>query len=161
KVLLMVAAAGMILASATVTPRADAATTLAVGTLAPKGSPWMTKFQEFSDKTKADTGGEIILDFRTYSDEATMVSDLEKGDLAGLGSYTLIGDTIGPAFWSKLGNAPVQVTVPEIFTKLNTTINVVVAPPLVAEQFQWASKLKTITGMTAGFGIGALVFKTS
>jgi TRAP-type C4-dicarboxylate transport system substrate-binding protein len=236
KLLLMVAAAGMTLASAT---QADAATTLAVGTLAPKGSPWMSKFQDFSDKVKNDTGSDIILDFRTYSDEQTMYGDIEKGvlaggamtavglskiyqdvlifqlpgifsswgkldkardgmkgdldnafnakgytilgwgdvgaakimtdgkevrvpgDLAGLGSYVLIGDQIGPAFWSKLGNAPTQVTVPEIFTKLNSVINVVVAPPLVAEQFQWASKLKTITGMTAGFGIGALVFKTS
>jgi len=236
KLLLIVAAAGMTLASAT---QAEAATNLAVGTLAPKGSPCMSKFQDFSDKVKTDTGGEIILDFRTYSDEQTMYGDIEKGvlaggamtavglskiyqdvlifqlpgmfanwgkldkardgmkgdldsafnakgytilgwgdvgaakimtdgkevhvpgDLAGLGSYVLIGDQIGPAFWSKLGNAPTQVTVPEIFTKLNSVINVVVAPPLVAEQFQWASKLKTITGITAGFGIGALVFKTS
>jgi hypothetical protein len=236
KLLLMVAAAGMILASAT---ESDAATNLAVGTLAPKGSPWMQKFSDFSDKVKADTGNEIVLDFRTYSDEATMVGDIEKGvlaggamtavglskiyqdvlifqlpgmfsswskldkardgmkgdiesvfngkgytilgwgdvgaakimtdgkevrvpgDLAGLGSFVLIGDQIGPAFWSKLGGTPTQVTVPEIFTKLNSVINVVVAPPLVAEQFQWASKLKTITGITAGFGIGALVFKIS
>lgn len=236
KLLLMVAAAGMVLASAT---ESEAATTLAVGTLAPKGSPWMSKFQDFSDKVKSETGGDVILDFRTYSDEATMYSDIEKGvlaggamtavglskiyqdvlifqlpglfanwgkldnarkgmkgdldaafaakgytilgwgdvgaakimtdgkevctpaDLKGLGSYTLIGDQVGPAFWSKLGNAPNQVTVPEIFTKLNSVINVVVAPPLVAEQFQWSSKLQTLTGLTAGFGIGALVFKTS
>ncbi len=236
KLFLMVAAAGMVLASAA---DSEAATTLKVGTLAPKGSPWMTKFIEFSDKVKAETNGEIILDFSTFSDEPTMKGAMDQGNLAGAamtavglskiymdvlifqlpglfdnwgkldkarnamkgeldtafgaqgytvlgwgdvgaakifthgfeakvptdlkgkGCYVIQGDPIGQAFWAKLGNTPATVTVPEIFMGIQKTISVVVAPPLVAEQFQWSSKLDTITPITAGFGIGALVFKTS
>ncbi len=239
KLFLSLAAAGLVLASAAHSTKAEAATTLAVGTLAPKGSPWMNKFVEFSDKVKSETGGDIVLDFRTYSDEPTMVGDIDKGilaggamtavglskiymdvlifqlpglfdnwakldnarnqmkgsldtafgakgytvlgwgdvgaakiftngyeakvpnDLKGKGCYVIQGDPIGQAFWAKLGNTPATVTVPEIFMGIQKTISVVVAPPLVAEQFQWSSKLDTITPITAGFGIGALVFKTS
>jgi TRAP-type C4-dicarboxylate transport system substrate-binding protein len=234
KLFLMLAAAGMVMATAA----ESEAGTLTVGTLAPKGSPWMNKFQEFSDKVKSETGGDIELVFKTYSDEPTMVRDIEQdaiaggamtavglskiymdvlifqlpglfaswakldnarnsmkgqidkvfegkgysvlgwgdvgaakimttgfearvpNDLKGKGCFVIQGDPIGQAFWAKLGNTPSTVTVPEIFLNIQKTIHVVVAPPLVAEQFQWASKLDTITTVTAGFGIGALVFKT-
>ncbi len=84
-------------------------------------------------------------------------------DLSGKGTFYLAGDPIGPALYSLIpGCTPKQVTVPEILPDLtNGSINVVEAPPLAAEQLQWASRITHINTMTAGYGIGALVFSSS
>jgi TRAP-type C4-dicarboxylate transport system substrate-binding protein len=80
-------------------------------------------------------------------------------DLKGKGVYYLTGDPIAPEVYRRIGGiTPKQVSVPEIFPNLqNGTINVVDAPPLAAQQLQWASFLTHINTETSGFGIGALV----
>jgi TRAP-type C4-dicarboxylate transport system substrate-binding protein len=54
-----------------------------------------------------------------------------------------------------------MLAVPEILTHLGTDVNVITAPPLVAEQLQWASRITHINTTTAGFAIGAFLVSTS
>lgn len=83
-------------------------------------------------------------------------------DLQGKGCYFLSGDPIGPKLFAAIGgiNAK-EVSVPEILPNLtNGTINVLVTPPLAAEQLQWASRVTHIGTLTTGFGIGAIIVST-
>jgi len=84
-------------------------------------------------------------------------------DLQGKGCYFLPGDPIGPTLFAKIGGiTPKQASVAEILPGLaNGTITVVDAPPLAAEQLQWAGKITNINTMTVGFGIGAIIVKTT
>jgi TRAP-type C4-dicarboxylate transport system substrate-binding protein len=94
----------------------------------------------------------------------SMGFDIKRpSDLSGKGCYFLAGDPIGPVLFSKIGGVtPKQVSVPEILPGLNNgSINVLFAPPLAAEQLQWASKVDHINTMTAGFGIGAIVVSST
>jgi TRAP-type transport system periplasmic protein len=81
-------------------------------------------------------------------------------DLAHRGCFYLAGDPIAPMFYTVIGGVtPRQVAVTEILTGLtSSTINVVMAPALVAEQLQWAPRLDHIDVDVGGIGIGALVF---
>jgi len=81
-------------------------------------------------------------------------------DLKHKGCFTLAGDPISPMFYTVVGDiTPRQVGVTEILTGLTaSTINVVNAPALVAEQLQWAPRLDHINVQVSGIGIGALVF---
>ncbi len=83
-------------------------------------------------------------------------------DLQGKGNYFLAGDPIGPKVFSTIGGITAkEVTVPEILPGLtNGSIQVLTAPPLAAEQLQWASRVTHINTMTAGFGIGAIIMST-
>jgi TRAP-type C4-dicarboxylate transport system substrate-binding protein len=84
-------------------------------------------------------------------------------DLQGKACYFLAGDPIGPKIFAAIGNiTPKQVTVNEILPNLtNGSITVLWAPPLAAEQLQWASRVTNINTMTAAFGIGAIVVSSS
>jgi TRAP-type C4-dicarboxylate transport system substrate-binding protein len=84
-------------------------------------------------------------------------------DLQGKACYFLAGDPIGPKLFEAIGNVtPKQVTVNEILPNLtNGSINVLQAPPLAAEQLQWASRVTDINTMTIGFGIGAIIVSSS
>jgi TRAP-type transport system periplasmic protein len=69
-------------------------------------------------------------------------------------------DAIQPVFYQTVGGVtPVPLNVPEVLPQLNTgAINLVLAPPLSAEQLQWASKLDTIQSLVQSYAVGALVF---
>jgi len=80
-------------------------------------------------------------------------------DLQGKGCFFLSGDPIGPKIFASIGgiNAK-EVSVPEILPNLtNGSIQVMVTPPLAAEQLQWASRITHISTLTAAFGIGAII----
>ncbi len=81
-------------------------------------------------------------------------------DLKHKSCFYLAGDPIAPMLYNVVGDiTPKQVGVTEILTGLTaSTINVVVAPALVAEQLQWAPRLDHINVQVSGIGIGALVF---
>jgi len=84
-------------------------------------------------------------------------------DLQGKACYFITGDSVGPRIFSTIGGiTPKQVTVNEILPMLTSgAINVLVAPPLAAEQLQWASRVDHIGGQTSAFFIGALIFSTA
>jgi TRAP-type C4-dicarboxylate transport system substrate-binding protein len=84
-------------------------------------------------------------------------------DLQGKGCYFVAGDAVEPRIFSTIGGiTPKQVTVNEILPMLaGGAINVVVAPPLAAEQLQWASRITHINSYTMGFYIGAMIFSTA
>ncbi len=78
-------------------------------------------------------------------------------------TFYLPGDPIAPVVFSLIGDVtPREVAVPEILPGLTSgSIDLLTAPPLVAEQLQWASRLDTIGEGVAGIGIGALVFSNA
>jgi TRAP-type C4-dicarboxylate transport system substrate-binding protein len=78
-------------------------------------------------------------------------------------TFYLPGDPIAPVVMSLIGDVtPRQVAVPEILPGLTAgSIDLITAPPLVAEQLQWASRLDTLGDDVAGIGIGALVFSSA
>ncbi len=80
-------------------------------------------------------------------------------DLQGKGCYFLSGDAIQPKLFAAIGGiTPRQLTVNEILPFLtNGSIAVVPAPPLAAEQLQWASRVTHVNAMTSGFAIGAII----
>lgn len=81
-------------------------------------------------------------------------SDLTKG-----GTYYVSGDPIGPALFAAVGGVNAkQLSVPEILPALGSSVQIINAPALAAEQLQWASRITHINTMTTGYGIGALVF---
>ena len=63
-------------------------------------------------------------------------------DLQGKGVFFYSGDPIAPKLYAAIGGiTPKQLTINEILPNLtNGTINVLTAPPLGAEQLQWASR---------------------
>lgn len=83
-------------------------------------------------------------------------------DLAGKGCFFLQGDPIEPKFLAAIGGVtPRQVSVPEILPGLtNGSITVLPAPPLAAEQLQWASRVTHINTTTTAFAIGAIIMSS-
>jgi TRAP-type C4-dicarboxylate transport system substrate-binding protein len=84
-------------------------------------------------------------------------------DLKGKACFFVSGDAVQPAIFSGIGGiTPKQLMVNEILPGLGSgAINVVLAPPLAAEQLQWASRITHISSQTFAFGIGALIFSTA
>ena len=80
-------------------------------------------------------------------------------DLRGKGVFFLPGDPIQPRVYSAIGGiTPRSTGIVEILPGLQSgAINVIVAPPLAAEQLQWASRITHINTETLGFGIGAFI----
>lgn len=78
-------------------------------------------------------------------------------------TFYLPGDPIAPVVFALIGDVtPREVAVPEILPGLTQgTIDLLTAPPLVAEQLQWASRLDNVGEDVAGIGIGALVFSSA
>jgi TRAP-type C4-dicarboxylate transport system substrate-binding protein len=72
-------------------------------------------------------------------------------------------DPIDPMLYSVLGDVtPRPVSIPEVLPGLtSSSITVVNAPPLAAEQLQWASRLDHMNTIATHFEIGALVVKAS
>jgi TRAP-type C4-dicarboxylate transport system substrate-binding protein len=84
-------------------------------------------------------------------------------DLQGKGCFFLSGDPIGPKVFAAIGgiNAK-EVSVPEILPNLtNGSIQVLITPPLAAEQLQWASRVTHIGTLTTAFGIGAIIVSSA
>src|SRR5580692_1159555 len=66
--------------------RADATTTLKIGTLAPQESPWGREFKAWAAAVARDTGGDVTLDFAwngQAGDEKLMVEKIRSGQLDG------------------------------------------------------------------------------
>jgi TRAP-type transport system periplasmic protein len=84
-------------------------------------------------------------------------------DLRGKQCFYLQGDSVGPILYQLIGGiTPKPLMVNEILPSLsNGAVNVVVAPPLAAEQLQWASRVTHISSQTVSFGIGAMIFSTA
>jgi TRAP-type C4-dicarboxylate transport system substrate-binding protein len=80
-------------------------------------------------------------------------------DLQGKGCFFLAGDPIEPKFFTAIGGiTPRQMTVNEILPGLTSgAISAIAAPPLAAEQLQWASRITNINTMTSAFAIGAII----
>jgi TRAP-type C4-dicarboxylate transport system substrate-binding protein len=80
-------------------------------------------------------------------------------DLRGKGCFFLAGDPIETRLLSAIGGiTPAQLTVNEVLPGLtNGSITVLPAPPLAAEQLQWASRITHVSAMTTAFGIGAII----
>jgi len=85
------------------------------------------------------------------------------GDLRGKACFFNAGDAVQPAIFTAIGGiTPKQLTVNEILPSLaNGSINVLVVPPLAAEQLQWASRVTHISSQTVSFGIGAMIFSSA
>ena len=84
-------------------------------------------------------------------------------DLQGKGVFFFAGDPVQPKINSSIGGiTPKQLGVPDILPNLASgAINVIVAPPLAAEQLQWASRITHISTQTLAFAIGAFVVSSS
>jgi TRAP-type C4-dicarboxylate transport system substrate-binding protein len=84
-------------------------------------------------------------------------------DLQGKGVFYFAGDPVQPKIYSSIGGiTPKQLTIQEILPNLASgSINVIVAPPLAAEQLQWASRITHISTQTLAFAIGAFVLSSS
>jgi TRAP-type C4-dicarboxylate transport system substrate-binding protein len=109
--------------------------------------------------------GFTVLGWGDIGEAKTMTVGFEvhhPADLRGKGVFFLPGDPIQPRVYSAIGGiTPHPLGVPEILPGLHSgTVNVVVAPPLVAEQLQWASRITHINTETLGFGIGAFIAST-
>ncbi|HEX4447590.1 MAG TPA: TRAP transporter substrate-binding protein DctP [Polyangiaceae bacterium] len=80
-------------------------------------------------------------------------------DLRGKGVFFLPGDPIQPRVFAAIGGiTPRQVSLNEILPGLQSgSLNVLVAPPLAAEQLQWTSRITHISTETLAFGIGAFI----
>jgi len=81
------------------------------------------------------------------------------GDLQGKKPYSWRDDPMGSVFFQVIGGVTaVPLSIPEVLPNLNTgAVNMVLAPALVAEQLQWASKMDHINADVAGLAVGALV----
>jgi TRAP-type C4-dicarboxylate transport system substrate-binding protein len=84
-------------------------------------------------------------------------------DLQGKGCFFLPGDPIEPKFLSAVGGiTPKQMTVNEILPGLTSgAITAMAAPPLAAEQLQWASRITNINTLTNAFAIGAIIVSSA
>jgi TRAP-type transport system periplasmic protein len=80
-------------------------------------------------------------------------------DLRGKGVFFLQGDFIQPRVFATIGGiTPRQLSLPEILPALQGgNVNVLVAPPLAAEQLQWTGRITHISTETLAFGIGAFI----
>ena len=84
-------------------------------------------------------------------------------DLRGKGLFFYAGDPITPKLYAAIGgiNAK-QLTLTEVLPALTQgSINVVTAPPLGAEQLQWATHLDHISTQTLSYAIGALIMSST
>ena len=80
-------------------------------------------------------------------------------DLRGKGTFFFAGDPIQPKVYEVIGGiTPRSMTFPELLPNLQGgTVNVVVVPPLVAEQLQWTSRITHISTETLAYAIGAVI----
>ena len=83
-------------------------------------------------------------------------------DLKGKKPFMWRDGAIEPAIFQAIGGVSgVPLNIPEVLPNLNTgAINGLFAPALVAEQFQWASKLDQLQTHVHSYAIGALVLSS-
>jgi len=87
----------------------------------------------------------------------------KPSDLQGKGVFAIAGDPVQPKIYASIGGiTPRVLSIAEILPNLASgAINVLVAPPLAAEQLQWASRITHISTQTLAFAIGAFVMSSS
>jgi len=112
--------------------------------------------------TEFATKGFTVLGWGDIGAARTMTVDFEvhhPTDLRGKGVFLMPGDPFGPKIFSTIGGINARTTsFPEILPGLqNGSINVLVAPPLAAEQLQWASRITHMSTETLGYGVGAVI----
>jgi TRAP-type C4-dicarboxylate transport system substrate-binding protein len=79
-------------------------------------------------------------------------------DLKGVKMWQWEGDPVAEAMYGAMGVTPVQLSIADVLTSLQTgMIEGVYAPPMGAVALQWASKVKYITDLPIVNSIGALV----
>ncbi len=79
-------------------------------------------------------------------------------DMTGVKMWMWEGDPMAEALYTALKVTPVQLSIADVLTSLQTgVINTVYAPPMGAIALQWASKVKYITDLPLVNSIGALV----
>jgi TRAP-type C4-dicarboxylate transport system substrate-binding protein len=110
--------------------------------------------------------GFTVLGWGDIGEAKTMTVGFEvhhPADLRGKGVFFLPGDPVQPRVYSAIGGITAHsIGVAEILPGLiSGSINVVVAPPLVAEQLQWASRVTHLNTETLAFAIGATIASTS
>ncbi|HLK39534.1 MAG TPA: TRAP transporter substrate-binding protein DctP [Polyangiaceae bacterium] len=83
-------------------------------------------------------------------------------DLQGKGVFFYSGDQVSPKIYSAIGGiTPKQLSIMEVLPALTAgSINVLLAPPLGAEQMQWASRIDHVSTQTLSFAIGAQIMST-
>jgi TRAP-type transport system periplasmic protein len=83
-------------------------------------------------------------------------------DLKGKKPLVWRDDMVRPILFQVIGGVTsVPLSIPEVLPNLNTgAIDVVIAPPLVTEQLQWAPKVDTLVEDVAGAAIGAVIFSS-
>lgn len=83
-------------------------------------------------------------------------------DMKGIKMWMWEGDPVAEALYSALGVVPIQLSIADVLTSLQTNmIEAVYAPPMGAVALQWASKVKYITDLPIVNSIGALVVSKS
>jgi TRAP-type C4-dicarboxylate transport system substrate-binding protein len=79
-------------------------------------------------------------------------------DMKGIKMWQWEGDPLAEAMFSTMGVTPIQLSIADVLTSLQTgMIEGVYAPPMGAIALQWASKVKYITDLPLVNSIGALV----
>lgn len=83
----------------------------------------------------------------------------QPSDLRGKGLFYYAGDPITPKLYATIGGINArQLTLTEVLPALTQgAVNMVTAPPLGAEQLQWASRVDHISTQTISYAIGALI----
>ncbi len=83
-------------------------------------------------------------------------------DLKGVKMWQWEGDPLAEAMFAEMGVTPVQLSIADVLTSLQTgMIEGVYAPTMGAVALQWASKVKYITDLPLVNSIGALVVAKS
>ena len=83
-------------------------------------------------------------------------------DLKGVKMWMWEGDPMAEAMFSSMNVTPIQLSIADVLTSLQTgMIEGVYAPPMGAVALQWASKVKYITDLPLVNSIGALVVAKS
>lgn len=95
--------------------------------------------------------------FMSYGFDVKTPADLKHKNV-----FYTTGDPIAPVLFSVLGDVtPKAMSDTEVLPQLTANaINVVDAPPLAAEQLQWASRLDHINTLPTHYEIGALVMSS-
>lgn len=79
-------------------------------------------------------------------------------DMKGMKMWMWEGDPVAEALYGALGVVPIQLSIADVLTSLQTNmIDAVYAPPMAAVALQWASKVKYVTDLPIVNSIGALV----
>jgi len=84
-------------------------------------------------------------------------------DFQGKNPCFFTGDSISPKLFDAIGGiTPKQLGITEVLPGLTAgAINVITAPPLGAEQFQWASHVTDVNSESVAYAIGAIVVSSS